>query len=111
MSDAVVIHGSTESAIDYYVEVKGKELVVVVDVESITGSLTVTIEGVTSSGYRYPLLVSDAITAISTTPLRIFPGATPSENAVANDLPPSTVILTAEVSGDIDYGIDAFSRS
>jgi hypothetical protein len=83
-----------------------KKLIVIVNVTAGAGSVTVTINASTSSSYTYPLLVSSALSGVATTPLRIFPGATPSANAVANDAVPRNVTVTATVSGSITYGID-----
>jgi hypothetical protein len=81
--------------------------VIIVNVSAFTsGSLTVTVNGITSSGYSYPILVSTALAATGTTPLRIFPGATPSANAVANDMVPRTLQVVTAVTGTLTYGID-----
>lgn len=106
MSDVVITKGTTVDQDDIAINVAGAGVVLVVDITAGAGSLVVTINGVTSSGYRYPLLVSESLSGVSTTPLRIFPGATPSENAVANDLLPSTIEVTVEVTGSVTYGID-----
>ena len=110
MSDSIITKGTTVSKSDVLVEVDGNNLVVVVDITAGDGTLDVTIEGVTSSGYVYPLLESETLTGVSTTPLRIFPGATPSENAVANVVVPRNVQVSVVVTGTVTYGVDAFSE-
>ena len=105
MTDMVIPKGTTASE-EVSFDVNGDGIVVIVDISAGAGSLLVTIEAVTSSGYAYDLLVSESLSGVSTTPLRIFPGATPSANAVANDIVPSTVRVTATVTGSVTYGID-----
>jgi hypothetical protein len=81
--------------------------VIVVNISAFTsGSLTVAINGISSSGYSYPILTSTALSATGVTPLRIFPSATPSANAVANDMVPRSLQVVTTVSGTLTYGID-----
>lgn len=81
--------------------------VIIANISAFTsGSLTVAINGITSSGYSYPILTSTALSATGVTPLRIFPGATPSANATANDMVPRTLQVVTTVSGTLTYGID-----
>lgn len=80
--------------------------VIVVNVTAITGTLTVTINAITASGYSYPILVSTAIATTGTTPLRIGEGLTASANAVANDILPRTIQVVTAVTGTISYGVD-----
>lgn len=108
MNTAAIVKGSTTDQ-TVQLEIDGSRLVVVVDISAGAGSLVVTIKGVTSSGYKYPLLVSSSLSGVSTTPLRIFPDATPSENAVANDYVPTTVEVSVDVTGTITYGVDVIA--
>jgi hypothetical protein len=81
--------------------------IIVVNISAFTsGSLTVTINGITSSGYTYPILTSTALAAVAVTPLRIFPGGTAAANAVANDMVPRTLQVVTTVTGTLTYGID-----
>lgn len=81
--------------------------VIIVNIASATAAtLTVSINGVTSSGYVYPILTSTALATVAVTPLRIFPGVTPSANAAANDLVPRALQVVTTVTGTISYGID-----
>lgn len=84
-----------------------RSMVIVVNVSAVSGgSITVTINGTTSSSYVYPLLTSAALNTVAVTPLRIFPGSSPSANAVANDVVPRNVTVTVTVTGTITYGVD-----
>lgn len=81
--------------------------VIIINISAFTsGSLTVAVNGITSSGYSYPILTSTALAAVAVTPLRIFPGATASANAVANDMVPRSLQVVTTVSGTLTYGID-----
>jgi hypothetical protein len=81
--------------------------IIIVNISAFTsGSLTVAINGITSSGYSYPILTSAALAAAAVTPLRIFPSATPTANAVANDMVPRTLQVVTTVTGTLTYGID-----
>ena len=78
----------------------GRGLVVVIDCTAATASPSVvfTVQGKDSlSGKYYTLLASAAITGISTTVLRIYPGLTAAGNLVASDVAPRVyrVITTA----------------
>lgn len=59
---------------------------VIVNVATASGfTLTPSIEGKGPFGTYYTILTGAAITASGVTVLKVFPGATPSPNAVAND--------------------------
>lgn len=90
----------------------GRGLALVIDVTAIaaTPSITVTIQGKDPvSGKYYTLLASAAITTVSTTVLRVYPGLTAAANLAANDVLPE--IWRASVAhGDADsitYSIGA----
>lgn len=85
---------------------------VVVDVSAIvtTPSITVTLEQQdVTSGKWYPLLTSAAIATVSTTVLRVFPGAPVAANASANDVLTETVRVTVtHANGNsITYSVSA----
>lgn len=82
------------------------KLMVVVNIASGAGTVTLAINGTTSSGYSTNLLTSTALVGAGATALRIFPGATPSPNLVANDMIPRNLSFTATVVGSITYGVD-----
>lgn len=80
---------------------------VVLNVSAVAGgTVQVSLNGVTPSGYAYPLLVGLVVNALGTTPYRVGPGLTPSANAVANDLVPELLQVVATVTGAITYGVD-----
>lgn len=72
-----------------------------------TATALVTINGVTASGYAYPLLVGTSLVTTGLTVYRIAPSLTPSTNAVANDIVPRNVTVSVAVTGTIAYGVDA----
>lgn len=83
------------------------KLAVVINISAFTsGTLTFTVNGITSTGYTYPILVSTALAATGVTPLRIFPGATPSANATANDLVPRSYNVVVTGTFVATYGVD-----
>lgn len=76
----------------------------IVDATSITStpSITVKIQGIeTLSGKTYDILVSSAITTVSTTVLKVYPGLTAAANSVANDVLPVNFRVAIE-HGDSD---------
>lgn len=97
---------STQSAIAL-TSYNARGLVALVNVSAASGggTVTVAISG-KSTTYTYPLLTSAALGSVAVTPLRIFPGATASPNAVASDVIPRDLVLTATVSGTVTFGID-----
>lgn len=81
-----------------------------VDVTSAgTGSITPKIQGKDANGIYYDLLVGSAITSTGTTVLKVFPGASPVANGVANDHLPSVyrVIVTANNANTMTYSVGA----
>lgn len=107
ITGAVQAVGATGTTTNTLITYNAQRLAVVINISAFTsGSLTVAINGVTSSGYTYPLLSSTALAATGVTPLRIGPALAPSANAVSNDLLPRTVQVVATVSGTLTYGID-----
>lgn len=94
----------TSSTITTY---NASKLIVAINISAFTsGTLTFTVNGITSSGYTYPILVSTALGATGVTPLRIFPGSTPSANAVANDLVPRSFNVVVTGTFSATYGVD-----
>lgn len=108
VTGAVVAAGTTSTQSNQALTTfNNTKLLIVVNVSAVSGgTVTVTITGTTSTGYDYPILVSTALGSIAVTPLRVAPGLTASPNAVANDIIPRNLKITATVSGTITYGID-----
>lgn len=89
---------------------KAKGLHLVIDVTAIGAapSITVTIKGKDAiSGKLYTILASAAITTVSTTVLKVYPGLTAAANSVANDvMPVDWVVSVTHANGDsITYSI------
>jgi hypothetical protein len=83
------------------------KMAVVINISAFTsGTLTFTVNGITSSGYTYPILVSTALGATGTTVLRIFPGATAAANASVNDLVPRSFNVVVSGVFVATYGVD-----
>lgn len=84
----------------------------VVDVSAIvsTPSITVTLEQQdVASGKWYPLIASAAITAVSTTVLKVYPGLPAAANASVNDVLTETVrcTVTHANGNSITYSVTA----
>lgn len=106
-SGAVLIPaGTTVTTVAELVGLGAQRLVVVLNVAATAGSVTLAIAGVTPSGYSYPLLNGLAVAAPGVTPYRIGPALTPSLNAVANDVVPPNVLVTATVATSATFGVD-----
>ena len=87
-------------------------LVVTIDATAAadTPSVTFTIQGKDDlSGKYYTILASAAVTGISTTVLRVYPGLTASANVTANDVLPKTWRLTVAVADadSLTYSVGA----
>lgn len=86
---------------------QSKGCLVLINVTAVTGSLTVTLQGVDPvSGATYNILASPAISSTGLTVLRVYPGLTASANAVANDVLPvvckvSSTVATGPASATI----------
>lgn len=91
---------------------KGKGLHVVIDVTAIVTapSITVKIQGKDAlSGKYYDILVSAAISTVSTTILKVYPALTAAANSIANDiLPKSWRVRVEHANADsITYSVGA----
>lgn len=89
---------------------RGVHVVIDVTAASATPSVVFTIQGKDPlSGQYYTILASAAVTGISTTVLRVFPGALAAANTVANDqIPQSWRVLATHGDADsITYSIGA----
>lgn len=110
-SGVLLAAGATASQTDLRLtDIAGSRVVFVLKTTVADGSNTVqiTFNGITASGFVYPLLVGIAVAAIAVTPYRIGVGFTPSANAAANDAPPRVIQAVITVVGTVAYGIDWF---
>ena len=72
-----------------------------------TGGVTLNFQGLTASGYLYPLFTAPVeITALGVTCFRIGPSLTPTVDYVANDIVPPAIVVAATVTGTATYGVD-----
>lgn len=112
-ADGVLVPaGASTSQTVAFSQQSANRLVVVQNVASVAGgSLQVTINGVTPSGYVYPLLVGPAETTVGAVPLRVGPALSPSPNAVANDVVPRELQIVATATATISYGLDFVAGS
>lgn len=101
---------NVNSSDKYNVNCKGGHFIIDVTAISATPSITVTLQGkaVTSSKY-YDLLTSEAITAVGTYVLKLYPGINSIPNNAASDILPRTyrVAVTHADSDSITYSIEA----
>ena len=76
---------------------------VVIDITAITGTTptaTFTVEGKDEvSGKYYTILASAALSTVSTTVLRIYPGLTAAANLVASSVVPKTFRVSVTITG------------
>jgi hypothetical protein len=106
-ADGVVIPAGTTTSQTLVAKLGFGRLVLVQNVSAVAGgTLQVTLNGLTPSGYVYPILVGTALAVTGATPLRVGPALTPSANAVANDVVPRELQVVATVTGTITYGLD-----
>ena len=89
---------------------RGCHIIIDVTVDPASASITPTIQGFdTVSGKYYTLLTGNAISAVGTTILKIYPGLTASANAIANDILPSKFRISMAVADtdSITYSVSA----
>ena len=87
---------------------KGCHVIIDVTAKGGTISLVPTIQGKDPvSGKYYTILTGTAITIVSTTVLKVYPGLTASANAIANDIIPSKyrVIMTHGNATSATYSV------
>ena len=86
----------------------GMHLIIDVTAIAATPSVVPSIQGydATSNKY-YDILVGAAITATGTTVLKVFPGATPAANTVANDFMPGRwrLLMTHADADSITFSV------
>lgn len=104
----VVQAASTTANSSNNIQTYGAEgAVVVLNISAVSGgNVTLVINGVTSSGYTYPILQPTSVSLTGVTAYRVGRGLTPASGMVANDVVPKTLQIVATVSGSITYGID-----
>ena len=89
---------------------RGCHIIIDVTVDPASASITPTIQGYdTVSGKYYTLLVGNAIAAVGTTVLRIYPGLSASANVIANDILPSKFRVSMAVADtdSMTYSVSA----
>lgn len=89
---------------------KGLHLVIDATVAPATPSVTFTIQGKdVVSGKYYTILASAAVTGVSTTVLKVYPGLTAAGNLVASDVLPRTwrVSVTVADADSLTYSVGA----
>ena len=78
---------------------RGCHVIIDVTADPASASITPTIQGLDSaSGKYYTLLVGNAIAAVGTTVLRIYPGLAASANVIANDILPNKFRVSMAVA-------------
>jgi hypothetical protein len=91
---------------------RGGHFVVHVSTASATTVvLAVTVQGIVPGTTRaYTVLAGNTITSTGVTVLKVFPGATPSTGAVANDLLPASYRVNAAVTStaDVAFTVSAY---
>lgn len=103
---------TTDSANFTNISSRGAHFVINVSALAATPSITVTIQGRDPiSGNFYDLLVSNAITTVGTTVLKVYPGITAVANGAANDILPRTYrVRVAHADADsITYSVSAIT--
>lgn len=108
--DGVVVPAGTTSSQQLTLTGNLERAVVVVNISAIVpGSLTVALNGLTPSGYSYPILTSAALVAVGTTPLRIGPDLVAVANQTVDDVVPRQLQVVATVVGSVTYGVDVIA--
>jgi hypothetical protein len=89
---------------------RGVHVVIDAAAAAATPSVVFTVQGKCPlSGQYYTILASAAVTGVSTTVLRVFPGATAAANLTANDCVPENwrVLATAADADSLTYSVSA----
>ena len=90
--------------------VAGRGVVVVLKTTAIgTGSITLTVNGISASGVSYLLISGAAVTTNTTLVYTVYPGLTAAANVTANNVLPATwnVVVTANNANAATYTVDA----
>lgn len=100
---------TTDSGGQKLVNLSGAGCRLIVDVTAAgTGSITASIQGITSTGIVHTLLAGAAITTVTTNVYEIFPGAPVTANVSANTFLPYLfrVLITHNNANAITYSVD-----
>jgi hypothetical protein len=81
-------------------------LVISTTTASAGNTVTVTINGISTTGLTYLILASTAIQTVTNTTLQIGPGLPATANASANAIFPDNVQVVVTIAGTVAYGID-----
>lgn len=101
---AGTVNNQTDQPITNY---NGSSLAIVLNVSAVsTGTVTVTIDGTTASGYQYNILTGAAVSTTGVVVYRAAPALTAAANAVAQDIVPRNIRVSTAVTGTITYGVD-----
>lgn len=112
-SGVLLAAGATASQTDLRLtDILGEGAVFILSTTTASGGNTVqiTFNGITASGYVYPILTGVAIAAVAVTPYRIGPGLIAAANLTVNDMTPRVIQLVVTVVGTVAYGIDWFVK-
>lgn len=105
---AVIAAGATSGSSVTTTTYNARSMAIIINVSAYTsGTITVAINGITSSNYSYPLISS--ITGLAATGVSIYrigPGLTPSAGLVANDLLPRSVQVVIGGTFSATFGVD-----
>lgn len=112
-SGVLLAAGATATQLDLRLtDISGESAFFILSTTTASGGNTVqiTFNGITASGYVYPILTGAAIAAVAVTPYKIGPGLTAAANLTVNDMTPRVIQLVVTVVGTVAYGIDWFVK-
>ena len=73
---------------------------------SAGNTVTVTVNGITTTGLTYLILATTAIATVTNTVLQIGPGLPATANASTNAIVPDNIQVVVTIAGTVAYGID-----
>jgi hypothetical protein len=109
MASAVLVAaGATTTQTKTITNPSGRTLIVVLSATTALAlnTVQVTVNGVTVSGYIYPIVTGIAVAAVGNVVYRVGPDLVPVANLTVNDVLPASIQVVATVVGAPVYGID-----
>lgn len=104
----IIAAGATSGSSVTTTTYNARSMAIIINVSAYTsGTITIAINGITSSGYSYPLISSvTGLAATGVSIYRIGPGLTPSAGLVTNDLLPRSVQVIIGGTFSATFGVD-----
>ena|SRR5271166_2047592 len=106
VSDNLIPAGTTTTQTNIPLGCSSSKYVAIVTKVTAGTSVTITISGITASGFTYVLLTSAAVASGTTIEIQVGPNLPVTANVSANAILPPNLLITATVNTSATFGVD-----